>query len=56
MLFFLKNQISRWVKILFIFLCICILGSMLKAGTTGKFTGTVRDLSTGEPFEDIGFV
>ncbi len=48
-LFFFKNQISRRVNILFIFLCVCILGSMLKAGTTGKIAGTVRDLSTGEP-------
>ena len=48
-MFLLKIQISRRVNILFIFLCVCILGSMLKAGTTGKISGTVRDLSTGEP-------
>ena len=48
-MFLLKIQISRWVNILFIFLCVCILGSILKAGTTGKISGTIRDLSTGEP-------
>lgn len=45
----INNHNRSSVLIYALLACICISGSFLIAGTTGKITGLVRDISTGNP-------
>jgi len=52
----IQSRISLLIYTLLVYLYVCILGSTLRAGTTGKITGSVRDASTGDPLIGVNIV